>query len=72
MASQEIDEKPVFILGNAEHIPASSTQTIVVALAKFTIPDKKYLEVELMEKNGGRHLSLKISNKTLVHSSSLM
>jgi hypothetical protein len=40
--------------------------SIVVALQKFTIPDKKMLVVQLMEKNGGRNLSLKINNREMV------
>jgi conjugative transposon TraN protein len=67
-ASQEVDMQPVYLLGNAATIPGNSTQTIVVALPKFTIPDKKYLSVQLMEHNGGRNLSLRIKNKVLMHS----
>jgi conjugative transposon TraN protein len=71
-ASQEVDLSPLFIGGDAEHIPGGSTQTIVVALPKFTIPDKKYLALQLMERNGGRNISLKISNKALMRSSTLL
>jgi hypothetical protein len=38
----------------------------VYAVPKFTIPDKKYLAIELMEKNGGRHLKVKVHNKKIV------
>jgi len=65
-ASQEVDMLPIFLLGNSQQIPGSSAQTIVVALPKFTIPDKKYLSLQMMEKNGGRNLSLKISNKKIM------
>ncbi len=71
-AFQEIEMQPVYLLGNSLLIRHASEQTICVALPKFTIPDKKYLTVELMEKNGGRHLSIKISNKTLLRSSTLL
>ncbi len=71
-ASQEVDMTPLFIWGNAEQIPGNSTQTVVVALPKFTIPDKKYLSMQLMEKDGGRDLSLKISNKSLMRSQTLL
>jgi len=33
---------------------------------KFTIPDKKYLFIQIMEKNGGRHLQLRVHNRTIV------
>ena len=65
-ASQEVDMQPIYLLGNIESIPGNSTQTIVVALPKFTIPDKKFLSVQLMEKNGGRNLALRIKNKMLM------
>lgn len=71
-ASQEIEMQPTYILGNIGQILHASEQTVCVALPKFTIPDKKYLAIQLMEKNGGRHLSLKIKNKLLVHSSALL
>jgi hypothetical protein len=38
----------------------------VVALEKFTIPDKKFMGIQIMEKNGGRHLSMKMSNKDIL------
>jgi len=66
-AEQEIDMQPLFLLGNANLIQNASEQVITVALPKFTIPDKKYLAVQLMEKNGGRHLSLRIKSKVIIH-----
>jgi conjugative transposon TraN protein len=65
-ASQEVEVMPDYKLGNTEIIRHLSEQTVCIALPKFTIPDKKYLAIELMEKNGGRHLSLYIRNKQLV------
>lgn len=65
-ASQEQEIRPLKFTGNTEIIRGNSRQTVVVVLPKFTIPDKKYLAVQLMEKNGGRNLLLKIKNKTLV------
>jgi conjugative transposon TraN protein len=70
-ASQEVDISPLLIWGGAEHIPANSTQTISIALPKFTIPDKKYLSVQLMEQNGGRNLALRIKNKLLMSAKAL-
>ncbi|HVW96789.1 MAG TPA: conjugative transposon protein TraN [Mucilaginibacter sp.] len=65
-ASQEVPLHPVYIYGNDRAILHSSEQVICVALPKFTIPDKKYLSVQMMEKDGGRHVSLKINNKKLM------
>ena len=67
-ASQETEMQPLYVLGNPDVIRHASEQNICIALSKFTSPDKKYLMVQLMEKNGGRHLSIRINNKTLVHS----
>lgn len=71
-ASQDIELTPDYKLGNDELVKHSSEQTICIALAKFTIPDKKYLAVELMEKSGGRHLGLRIKNKKLTASKVLL
>lgn len=71
-ASQEVEVMPDYKLGNIEVLRHLSEQTICIALPKFTIPDKKYLAIELMEKNGGRHLSLTITNKWLMRSRILL
>ncbi|QIH37336.1 conjugative transposon protein TraN [Flavobacterium sp. Sr18] len=65
-ASQEIEITPLYILNNSETIDEESENTFVFALPKFTIPEKKYLVVQLMEKNGGRHLTIQVKNKKLV------
>lgn len=65
-ASQEITCPAIKEFGAARTIKADSTQTIVFALPKFTIPEKKWLHLELMEKNGGRNLHLKIGNRTII------
>jgi len=39
---------------------------LVIALEKFTIPDAKFLAIQIMEKNGGSHLSMKIGNKKIM------
>jgi len=71
-AEQEIEMTPLYTLGNIGGIPHASEQTICIALSRFTIPDKKYLSLQLMEQNGGRHLSVKIKNKTLMRSATLL
>ncbi|OJW81832.1 MAG: conjugative transposon protein TraN [Bacteroidetes bacterium 46-16] len=65
-ATQEIEISPVFIYNNTDKIKGRTADTIVFALPKFTIPDKKYLAIQLMEKDGGRHLELHLKNKTIV------
>lgn len=62
-AVQEKEVMPLLIEGNTAGIKAKDTQTIVLALPKFTIPDGKYLALEMTEVNGGRNLYLKLKNK---------
>ena len=66
-ASQEIELDPLYVHGDTTVVHAGLTNILVFALAKFTIPDKKYLLVQLMEENGGRHLQLKVHNRTIIN-----
>lgn len=65
-AVQENELKPLYVAGNASQIKGKSASVIVVALEKLTIPDAKYLAVQVMEKNGGRHLFMKVANKKIM------
>ena len=65
-AMQENELKPLYVAGNMTQVKANSNSVIVVALDKFTIPDAKYLAVQVMEKNGGRNLFMKISNSKIM------
>jgi len=70
-ASQEVELTPVQVLGNNKVINSKSKQTLVIAIHKFTIPDKKELLVQLQETNGGRHLVMKVENRNLIKASFL-
>ncbi len=48
-------------------VAGKSTVRTVYALPKFTIPDDKLLMVELYEKNGGRHQSIRVENLDIVN-----
>ncbi|MBX2914725.1 MAG: conjugative transposon protein TraN [Cyclobacteriaceae bacterium] len=65
-ASQEISVLPLFIHGNADELKGATTQDVIVALEKFTIPDAKVLAIELLERKGGRHLKLLLKNRTII------
>jgi conjugative transposon TraN protein len=65
-ASQEMEIRPFYINGDTATVQGQSEHLFVFALPKFTIPDMKFLYVQLMEKNGGRNLELKIHNKTII------
>ena len=70
-AVQENELKPLYVAGNISKVKANSSSAIVVALDKFTIPDAKYFAVQMMEKNGGRHLFMKVSNKKIMKATTL-
>lgn len=63
---QENEIKPLHIAGNTSVIAANTKLVAVAAVEKFTIPDSQYMGVQLLEKNGGRHLNLKLSNRWLI------
>jgi len=61
-ASQEIEISSLFATSNVKTIPDESNVIVVFALPKFTIPCEKYFAIQLIEKNGGRHLELDVNN----------
>lgn len=70
-AVQENELKPLYVAGNNRQVKAFSNSVIVIALDKFTIPDAKYLAVQVMERNGGRHLFMKLSNRKIMQAITL-
>lgn len=65
-AVQENEQKSLYTAGNTSKVKAKSNSVMVFALDKFTISDKKYLAIQIMEKNGGRHFLLKLNNKEIM------
>ena len=65
-AVQENELKPLHVSGNIAQDKSFNQNIIVVALDKFTIPDKKFMGIQIMEKNGGRHLIMKLNNKDIL------
>lgn len=70
-AAQENELNPLYISGNASKVKAKSDNIVVLAMEKFTIPDTKYLGIQVMEKNGGRHLIMKVNNRKIIKAISL-
>lgn len=64
-ASQEIEIFPLLATSAISTIADQSEMTVVFTLPKFTIPEKKYLTIQLIEKNGGRQVQLDIKNSDL-------
>lgn len=65
-AVQENELRPLHVAGNMAQVKSFTQNFIVVALDKFTIPDKKFMGIQIMEKNGGRHLMMKLNNKDIL------
>lgn len=61
-ASQEIELQPLYATSSSSVIPYKSEIIKVYALEKFTIPENKYLTLQMIEKSGGRHLEVDINN----------
>lgn len=67
-ASQQLEQVPIRLYGNTKVLHEQSSQNLVIAMEKFTIPDNKDLVIQLVEKNGGRNLSIKVANKHIMRS----
>lgn len=65
-AVQEEELTPLLVTNQTNLIKAMTELTMVIAVQKFTIPDAKQMLIQFMEKNGGRHLQLKVKNKKLM------
>jgi conjugative transposon TraN protein len=65
-ASQEISAIPLFVHGNTDELKGETTEDVIVALEKFTIPNAKVLAIELLERKGGRHLKLLLKNRAII------
>jgi len=63
---QENELVPLYVAGNKTKIKAYNFSVLVVALDKFTIPDAKFLGLQMMEKNGDRNFNLKVYNNQIL------
>lgn len=66
-ASQEIEILPLLSTSSSSVIADKSEVNVVYALSKFTIPEKKYLTIQLIEKDGGRQIGIDVKNKDLIN-----
>jgi hypothetical protein len=62
---------PLYLYGNDTNLKGKSSQISVVALPKFTLPDAKYLSIQIMEKNGGRDLHLTLKNRKIMNAKTM-
>ncbi len=70
-ASQELEISPLYVKGDTAVVTGKTEKVFVFALPKFTIPEKKYFAIEIMEKSGGRNLQLRAGNSVIVKAKSL-
>ena len=66
-ARQDLEIKPIYILGDTAVIKGKSSATMVMAISSFTVPAGKNLFIEVPEKNGGRNLLLKIKGRYIIN-----
>lgn len=70
-AAQDLAMIPLSINGPHDRVRKSKADNFVVALPKFTIPNKKILFIVFKEEQGGRLLRLKIKNKHLMRAKTI-
>lgn len=70
-ATQETVMQPVYSYGSFTSVPGDSSSTCIIALPKFTLPDSKYLSIQILEKNGGRNLSLSLKNRHIMKATAI-
>ena len=72
---QEIEQIPIYTHHPSSVNPGTvfgkASQHKVITLQKFTLAGDEKLEIEIFERNGGRHLKLQISHKALVNATIL-
>jgi conjugative transposon TraN protein len=67
---QEREIVPLF-KDTVSSVGGETTVKWVVAVPKFTIPDNRQFVFEMYERNGGRHVSLEVTNRQLFKAKSL-
>ena len=65
-AIQETVIDPVRSYNEILVIGGNSTVSTVYTVPQITIPDDKVLVIELVEKNGGRHQTIRVENSDIV------
>jgi conjugative transposon TraN protein len=69
-ATQEMNLTPVYSYNAFTKVEADSSATCVIALPKFTLPDSKYLSIQILEKNGGRNLNINLKSRQIMKAAS--
>lgn len=70
-AMQEQTIEPLRVYNNITRVGGKRDERTVYALEKFTIPKDKQLIIELHERNGGRHQTLKVRSRDLLQAKTI-
>lgn len=71
VATQELSLTPVYSYNSFTSVDAHSSAACVIALPKFTLPDTKFLSIQMLEKNGGRSLAIILKDKHIMKASTI-
>lgn len=69
---QEIEMTPILSYKYLNVIESNTDNTFVLAFPKFTIPDKKKFEVEIFDKDGGRHLTFTVKDDLIINAKPIL
>ena len=64
--TQELELTPIYTYNPLNNVQADSLASCIIAIPKFTLPDSKYLSIQMFEKNGSRNLTLGLKNKHIM------
>jgi conjugative transposon TraN protein len=70
-ATQEMEVQSIYTYGSLVNVPGDSAKACIMALPKFTLPEEKYLFIQLTEKDGGRELHLKLKNRHIINAKAI-
>jgi conjugative transposon TraN protein len=65
-ATQELEIQPIYNYRNIDKVQGDSSASCIIALPKFTLPDSKYLSIQILEKGGSRSLNLTLKNRHIM------
>lgn len=63
---QETTIDPIYLKDFDTKIKGKSRNRLILGFHKFTIPDDKVFEIEMYERNGGRHIKLAVLNEYIL------
>jgi conjugative transposon TraN protein len=66
-ATQELELTPLYTYNAFSKVAADSFASCIMAFPKFTLPNSKYLSVEVLEKDGSRDLNMVLKEHHLEH-----